>query len=198
MNGAIEQNIFCFIKSHNLVQKGDKLLIAFSGGADSFFALQFFYKFKSKFGVELSALHINHSLRGNESDNDELFCKSVCENLDIQFTSLKIDVKKTAKRNKESIEEAARNIRYTELQKHAKEISAAKIVTAHNLNDNTETILLNLFRGAGLSGASGIPVKRENIIRPLLSTSKEDIIKYLETNNFKFRTDSSNFENDFN
>ncbi len=198
MSGATEQNIIRFINNHKLLQKGDKLLIAFSGGPDSVFALQFFNKYKSKFGIELSALHINHSLRGKESDEDALFCKSFCENLDIQFRFQKINVKEFAKENKESIEEAARNIRYRELQKYAKEISATKIVTAHNLNDNTETVLLNLFRGTGLSGASGIPIIRENIIRPMLSTSKENIIKFLNSNNIQFRIDSSNLESDFN
>ena len=198
MSGATEQNIIRFINNHKLVQNGDKLLIAFSGGPDSVFVLQFFNKYKSKFGIELFALHINHSLRGKESDEDELFCKFFCKNLNIQFNSQKVNIKEFAKQNKESIEEAARNIRYAELQKYAKEISATKIVTAHNLNDNTETVLLNLFRGAGLSGASGIPIKRENIIRPMLSTSKEDIIKFLNSNNIQFRIDSSNLESDFN
>ncbi len=198
MSGAIEQNIIRFINNHKLVQKGDKLLIAFSGGPDSVFALHFFNKYKLKFGIELLAFHINHSLRDKESDEDEIFCEFFCENLGIQFNSQKINVREFAKQNKESIEEAARNIRYAELQKYAKEISATKIVTAHNLNDNTETVLLNLFRGAGLSGASGIPIIRENIIRPMLSTSKEDIIKFLNSNNIQFRIDSSNLESDFN
>ena len=197
MNGAIEQNIIRFINDHNLVQKGDKLLIAFSGGADSLFSLQFFHKFKSKYGIELSALHINHSLRSKESDEDELFCKSFCEELGVEFYSEKVDVKTHAKKNHESIEEAARNLRYDKLQKYAEKISATKIVTAHNLDDNTETILLNLFRGTGLSGVSGIPIQRGNIIRPLLSTRKEDILKYLNLTNIQFRTDSTNSENDF-
>ncbi len=197
MNGAIEQNIIRFIAEHNLVGKGDKLLIAFSGGADSLFALNFFYKFKLKYGIELSAFHINHLLRGSESDGDEQFCKSFCEELNIQFGSTTVDVKALAKQNKESVEEAARNIRYRKLQEYASKISATKIVTAHNLNDNTETVLLNLFRGTGLNGVSGIPIKRANIIRPLLSTSKEDIVNYLTANSIAFRTDSSNLANDF-
>ncbi len=198
MSGATEQNIIRFINAHNLVQKGDKLLIALSGGADSVFALHFFYKYKLKFGIELFAFHINHSLRGKESDGDELFCKSICKTLNIQFNSKKVDVKEFAKENKESIEEAARNIRYKELQKHAKKNGATKIVTAHNLNDNTETVLLNLFRGTGLRGVSGIPISRDDIIRPLISTSKNDIINYLNFNNIQFRIDSSNLESDFN
>lgn len=197
MNEAIDQNIIHFIGRNNLVQKGDKLLIAFSGGADSLFVLHFFNKFKSKYGIELFAFHINHSLRGKESDEDELFCKLFSEKIEIQFNSVKVNVKEFVKNNKESIEEAARNLRYEKLHEYAKTISATKIVTAHNLNDNTETILLNLFRGSGLSGASGIPIQRQNIIRPLLSTSKNDIVAYLNRNKIQYRVDSSNLENDF-
>lgn len=197
MKEAIEQNIIRLIAEHNLVKEGDKLLIAFSGGADSLFALNFFHKFKLKYRIELSAFHINHLLRGSESNGDEQFCNSFCEKLNIEFSSASVDVKTLAKLNKESVEEAARNIRYSKLQKYAAEVSATKIVTAHNLNDNTETVLLNLFRGTGLNGVSGIPIKRDNIIRPLLSTSKEDIVNYLTANSISFRTDSSNFKNDF-
>ncbi|MBU0473562.1 MAG: tRNA lysidine(34) synthetase TilS [Bacteroidetes bacterium] len=197
MKGIVEQNIIRFISDHDLVKKSDRLLIAFSGGADSVSALHFFNKYKSKYGIEIFAMHINHSLRIDEADEDELFCKTFCEQLGVQFKAEKVDVIDFSKKNKESIEAAARNLRYFKLQEYATKIGATKIVTAHNLNDNTETLLLNLFRGTGLSGASGIPIKRENIIRPLLSTSKEDILNYVNANNIKFRVDSSNLKNDF-
>lgn len=197
MNGAIEQNIIRFINDYNLVQHGDKLLIALSGGSDSIFMLHFFYKLKSKYAISISALHINHSLRGKDADADEAFCCNFCKQLGVQFFSEKINVKKLAKQNKQTLEEAARNIRYLKLNEYYKKIGATKIVTAHNLNDNSETILFNLFRGTGLSGASGIPICRENIIRPLLTTSKQSILDYLNINNIQFRIDKSNFENDF-
>ncbi len=193
----IEQNIIHFIFQQKLLEKGDKLIIALSGGPDSVFALQFFHKFKVKFGIDIAAMHVNHSLRGDESDKDEMFCKSLCERLNISFLSVKVDVKKIANKNKQSIEEAARNLRYKKLSEYGSQIKASKIVTAHNLEDNTETVLLNLFRGTGLKGASGIPIRRDNIIRPLLSVSKVDILKSLESNKFEFRIDSSNLENDF-
>jgi tRNA(Ile)-lysidine synthase len=136
-------------------------------------------------------------LRGDDSLKDELFCKTLCNNLDIEFSSIKLDVQEVAKSKKLSIEEAARNLRYDNLLKYSENINAHKIVTAHNLEDNTETVLLNLFRGTGLKGASGIPIIRNNIIRPLLSTSKKDILEFLETENIKYRIDKTNFENDF-
>lgn len=197
MNGKIEQNIINFINKYKLVQKGDRLLIALSGGADSIFALHFFNKYKKKYQIEVSALHINHLLRENDSDEDELFCKEYCEKGEIQFISKRVDVKSLAPKLKKSIEETARDVRYFKLNDYSEKINATKIVTAHNLNDNTETMLLNLFRGSGLEGVSGIPIMRGKIIRPLLTTSKEDILAYLEQNNISFRTDKSNFENDF-
>jgi len=193
----IEQNIIQLISKQNLLDNGDKLLIALSGGPDSLFALHFFNKFKSKFGIEISAMHVNHLLRGDESDKDEIFCESMCKELNIKFTSEKVDVQGFANNNKQSIEEAARNLRYQKLSQYASKIKATKIVTAHNLEDNTETVLLNLFRGTGLKGAGGIPIRRENIIRPFLSTSKIDILNYLDSNKIEYRIDSSNLENDF-
>ncbi len=193
----IEQNIIHFISKQELLEKGDKLLIALSGGPDSIFALHFFNKFKSKFGIEISAMHVNHLLRGDESDQDEIFCDSFCKDLNINFTSLKVDVKGYADNNNQSIEESARNLRYQKLSENASKINATKIVTAHNLEDNTETVLLNLFRGTGLKGAGGIPIRRRNIIRPFLSTSKKDFLIYLDSNKIEYRIDSSNLENDF-
>ena len=193
----IEQNIIHFISKQKLLKKGDKLLIALSGGPDSVFALHFFYKYKSKFRIDIAAMHVNHLLRENESEKDEAFCKSLCNRLNINFSSVKVDVNTFANENKQSIEEAARNLRYQKLTEYSSNINATKIVTAHNLEDNTETVLLNLFRGTGLKGAGGIPIARDNIIRPLLSTSKKDIIEFLESEKFEHRTDKTNFENDF-
>jgi tRNA(Ile)-lysidine synthase len=193
----IEQNISHFISNQQLLQRGEKLLIALSGGPDSVFALHFFHKFKSKFGIDIAAMHINHQLRGENSTKDELFCEALCDKLNIEFTSQKIDVKVFAKKEKQSIEEAARNLRYEKLQKYFDTINATKIVTAHNLEDNTETVLLNLFRGSGLKGAGGIPIVRDNIIRPFLSTSKKDILEYLATEKIEYRIDATNFESDF-
>ena len=197
MTEAVEQNIIRFIENQNLIKKEDKLLIAFSGGSDSLFLLWFFNKFKLKYKISIAALHINHSLRGKESDEDEQFCAQYCKKNKIEFYSEKVDVKKLALQNNFSIEEAARNLRYNKLEEFANRINATKIVTAHNLEDNTETILLNLFRGSGLKGMSGIPTQRGNIIRPILSTSKKEILNTLKKHNLKYRTDSSNLENDY-
>ena len=192
-----EQKVLKFIEQLRLINKGDKILVAFSGGPDSVFALHFFSKFKKKYKIELRALHFNHGLRGKESDGDEKFAMEFCEKLSIPFIAQKLDVKTFSKKNKLSIEEAARLLRYKNLEKIALKTGCTKIVTAHNQSDNTETILMNLFSGTGLSGLSGIPVRRENIIRPLLCLSKKEIEGYLHRQKINPRIDSSNLNDDF-
>lgn len=194
---SIEEKVINFIARYGLIGQKENLLIAFSGGPDSVFALHFFYKFRKKFRCNISAVHFNHNLRGNESKEDENFAIAQCKKLIVDLNIIQLDVKAFAKKNKLSLEEAARILRYNELSKFAKRNSIDKIITAHNLNDNTETILMNLFSGTGISGLSGIPIKRENIIRPLLCLTKKEVLQYLNHNKINYRIDSSNLENDF-
>ncbi len=189
---TIEQNVIKYIKRHNLLFGAKKILIALSGGADSVFALHFFYKYKKKYNLDIIAAHINHNLRGSESDQDEEFCRKICKNFNISFFTSGVDVKKFAKTNKLSIEESARILRYQKLEQIAENTKSDVIVTAHNINDNTETVLLNIVSGAGIDGISGIPIKRGNIIRPFLCISKEEIKNYLNNLKIKYREDSSN------
>jgi len=194
---ATEQKVLRFIKENDLIKTNDKILIALSGGPDSIFVLHFFNKYKNKFKIELSAVHINHLLRGQESDRDEMFCEAVCKELVIPFYFYRKNVKALAKRKNLSIELAAREVRYSAFQKLAKENKSDKIVTAHTADDNVETVFLNLIKGAGLNGIAGIPVKRGNIIRPILCLTKTEILNYLESNQFEYRIDQSNLSNEF-
>jgi tRNA(Ile)-lysidine synthase len=194
---SIEQKVIKFIDEKNLLQRKDKVLVAFSGGPDSVFLLYFLNKFKRRFHVELAALHVNHKLRGIEANEDEEFCRDFCKNLSIDFFSVKKDVKSFATKRKISLEEAGREIRYSELKKNASRNKFNKIATAHNSNDNTETILLNLIKGTGIKGISGIPAKRDNIIRPMLKLTKHEILDYLKQNKLKFRIDSTNLSSDY-
>ncbi|HEY7750705.1 MAG TPA: tRNA lysidine(34) synthetase TilS, partial [Ignavibacteriaceae bacterium] len=180
-----------------LIKKGDKILISLSGGADSVFLLYFLNKFKKRFRIKIGSFHLNHGLRANEADEDENFCRTISEELNIPFYSVLKNVKELAEKDKISIEEAGRKIRYQELQAIAAKNNFDKIATAHNSNDNAETILLNLVKGTGLQGLSGIPVKRENIIRPVLILNKEEILFYLEKSRISFRTDISNLSNNY-
>lgn len=188
----IEQKVISFINQNNLIDTGDKILIALSGGPDSVMALHFLNKYKRKYKIEITALHFNHKLRGKEADKDEEFCVELCGDLNVPFYSIELNVKSFAKQNKYSIEEAARILRYKYLQEISEEFKCTKIVTAHNQSDNTETILLNLFSGTGFSGLTGIPIQRSNIIRPLLCLTKEEIRDYLKKNSLAFRIDRSN------
>ncbi len=193
----IEQRFLKYIDEHRLIKAGEKILAALSGGPDSVFLLHLLVKFSRRLKIELSAVHINHSLRGKDADEDELFCKELCSNEKIGFYSVKKNVRSFARRNGYSLEEAGRIIRYKEFGRILKQNKLDKIATAHNANDNTETVLLNLIKGTGLDGISGIPEKRENIIRPVLCFTKEEILSYLSRNQIPFRTDKSNEGIDF-
>jgi len=192
-----EQKVIRFISENQLLNKGDKVLIALSGGPDSVFLLHLLNKYKQKFKVEIGAVHINHLLRGKNSDRDELFCKTICKELQIPIYSVRKNVRAFAKKNKLSLELAARKIRYDFFNEVCTKNKYDKILTAHNSDDNAETVLLNLIKGAGLKGIAGIPVKRKNIVRPILCLTKKEILAYLESNQFEFRIDESNLENNF-
>lgn len=194
---TIEQDVINFIKKYNLLKDSKRILITLSGGADSVFALHFFNKYSRKFKVEIFTVHVNHNLRGNESLRDEKFSKELCSKLNYPISIVNVDVKNFAVNNKKSIEEAARELRYAAFEREAELVNADLIVTAHNKDDNTETVLLNLFNGTGISGLSGIPVKRSKYIRPFLSVSKNDIKEYLRYHKLNFVEDSSNQNVDF-
>jgi tRNA(Ile)-lysidine synthase len=192
-----EEKVIKFIRDYNLISPGDKILIALSGGADSVFLTYFLHKFKKKYKITLGALHINHMLRGKNASADEKFCKAFCSELSITYLSSKKNVKSFSKKNKVSLEEAGRVVRYKALERTAKRDGYSKIATAHNSNDNAETVLLNLIKGTGLRGFSGIPISRGRIIRPILVLTREEIIAYLTKLNILYRTDETNTSNEY-
>ncbi len=193
----IEEKVILFIKQNKLIETGDKVLVALSGGPDSVFALHFLHKFKDKYKIDIHALHVNHQLRGTDSDEDEKFCRDLATSLNAGYRPVKVDVKNFASEIGKSLEEAARILRYTELENYANKTGADKIVTAHNMNDNAETVLLNFLKGTGISGMSGIPVQRGKIIRPFLCLTKDEILYYLKENNLNYRLDKTNLETEF-
>jgi tRNA(Ile)-lysidine synthase len=192
-----EQKVLKFVDENQLIDQDDKVLIALSGGADSVFLFHFLLKFKRRLGVEFSAFHLNHMIRGKDAKDDEMFCKNLCSRNSVELFVVSKNVKNYAKMNRLSIEEAGRLKRYDELQRIADGKIFTKIATAHNASDNAETVLLNLIKGAGSKGLSGIPLRRDKIIRPLLSLTNEEIRKYLKEKKISYQLDASNLGVDY-
>ena len=192
-----EQKVIKFILAKKLIQEKDKILVALSGGPDSVFLLDVLNKYKRRFDIELGTFHLNHNLRGKDSDEDEDFCKKLALSYDIPFFRSSKNVSLFAKKNRLSLEEAGRDVRYKELMKVAKQNKFTKIATGHTLDDNAETMLLNFIKGSGLNGLSGIREKRDIIIRPILSLSKDEILDYLHGKKMNYRIDNSNLQNDY-
>lgn len=177
-----------------MISYGDEVVVGLSGGADSVCLLLSLNELKSELGITVSALHVNHCLRGAESDRDEQFCIELCQKNGIPIITGRFDVLSRAKADKTSTELAARDIRYEFFKEHTQ---GKKLATAHNANDNAETVIFNLTRGTGIKGISGIPPCRDNIIRPLIGTTREQIEEYLREKNQPFVTDSTNLTDDY-
>ncbi len=179
--------------SFSLFEKGDTITVALSGGADSVAMLHALIGLRDKFSLTVNAAHLNHSIRGDEADRDESFVKELCKNLDIELFCEKLDVPKYANENHLSLELAARELRYDFLNR----VATGKIATAHTASDNLETLLFNLSRGTALKGLCGIPPKRDNIIRPVIFCTRQNIEEYCIQNNLFFVTDSTNLSDDY-
>ena len=167
-----------FIKENKLIFKNDKILIAFSGGPDSLALILILQKLKEELEIDIGAVHINHLLRKENSFEDENYVSKICKNMGIELFIKRKDINLYAKTKNISIEEAGREIRYEYFKEVMGKNNYNKCALAHNLNDVSETVLLNLFRGSGLKGLLGIPVKRGPFIRPILFLSRERIEEF--------------------
>lgn len=182
---------------YNMLPQGCGVLAAVSGGADSMCLLVFLTENAEALGITVSAAHFNHLLRGRESDRDEDFVREFCESRKIPFFCGRGDVAAYSAENSIGTEEAARILRYDFLEKTRCKCGAEVIATAHNADDNAETILLNLTRGTGLAGLRGIPPVRGHIVRPLLTVTRMEIEEYLKMRGVSFVTDSTNLTDDY-
>lgn len=182
------------IKEHSMLSEGDTVGVGLSGGADSVALLHILVNNKVALGIsKIKGIHIHHGIRGDEADRDLNFSKNFCEKLGVEFVYYYADIPAEAEKTGESIEECARRIRYDLFSKS----DCTKIATAHNLNDNMETVIFNMTRGASVSGLCGIPYVRENYIRPLLDCSRQEIEAYNKENQLDFVTDSTNLCDDY-
>ncbi len=192
-----------FTQPHSLsgMSEDTPILAGFSGGSDSTAMLHMLSVYAKNAGAPLYAAHINHGIRGAEADRDESFCREFCDSLGIRLFVLRADVPAIARERGESIETAARNVRYEFFEKVMTENNIPLLATAHNANDNLETMLFNLCRGASLTGMCGIPETRPcgggTVIRPILRMPKESILAYCKDNGLSFVTDSTNTDTDY-
>lgn len=215
----LEQKTIKVLTAH--IKPNQTIIAGISGGSDSIFLLECLSKAqKTLQNLKIIIAHINHSLRGKDSKNDEKFVKNYVENLNdsnenaqkILFHSQKINIKTLSKKSHSGIEETARKKRYEYFLQLAKKYKASFILTAHHADDNLETILLNLSRGATIQGLCGMQIidnlpfsfpfsERADfplLFRPLLSITKKEITEYLKLKKIKYRTDKSNFSNEYN
>ncbi len=183
------------IKEHSLIKSGSKVLVALSGGADSVALTHILHSLSVELDITLFSAHLNHGIRGAEALRDESFALEFSKSLGIECFIKRVDIPKLS--NGISEELVGRNERYRFFDELCKNNGISYVATAHNKNDNAETLLMNFMRGATLSGLSGIPYQRGNIIRPLLDISREEIEEYCSQNNLGYVTDSTNLEEDY-
>ena len=171
------------IRQYDMLQPGDRVVCAVSGGADSMALLWSMYLLKEKLGIDLAAAHLNHGLRGTESDRDEAFVREFCQGYEIPLYCEKVQV--TA--GEKGLEAAAREARYTFFR-----TVPGKIATAHTADDNAETVLMRMIRGTGLKGLGAIAPVNGNLIRPMLTVTRQEVLAFLQEYHIGYVTDSSN------
>lgn len=191
----LEQNFLDTIKENNLINKGDVIVVGVSGGPDSITLLTCLNKYKEYLGITVICAHVNHLIRV-DSTEDEQYVENMCEKMGIKCYVKRENIEELAKEQKKGTEEVGRKIRYDFFDEIAKKENANKIAIAHNMNDNAETMLLNIIRGTGMQGLEGIQAEEYGkYIRPLINCAREEIEEYCEKNNLQPRIDSTNKEN---
>jgi tRNA(Ile)-lysidine synthase len=201
----LQKQVTTVIKEYNLFRANDTVLLGVSGGADSVALLSLIFD-ANRVNLTCSNIfiaHLNHLIRGEESEEDEQFVNNLAKKFKLSIVSERRDIKEIARERKMSLEEAAREERYKFLENAAKRVGANVIAVGHNADDNVETILHRIIRGTGIVGLGGMRPKRKltpfssiNLVRPLLFTWRKDIIAYLKEKDLSYRVDSTNFETD--
>ena len=191
----LEDKVLDTINKYGMIKKNDKVVIGVSGGPDSMTLLNILNNLKEKIEIEIYVAHINHMIR-EEADEETEYVKEFCERIGVSFFFKRVDVESEAEKLKIGTEEAGRNIRYEFFIEVANKVGANKIATAHNSNDNAETVLMNIIRGSSISGLKGIEkVRDEKFIRPIIECNRDEIEEYCKINNLNPKYDKSNLEN---
>lgn len=186
-----------FCRQNELLQKGDRVVLGLSGGADSVCLFLVLLAMKEEWDLELLPVHVHHNLRGAEADADEAFCEALCGNYGLTLCKVSAPVAELAEEHGWTLEEAGRNARYEAFERIKREHGADKIAVAHHKNDRAETVLFQLFRGSRLKGLIGMEAKRDHIIRPLLCVTRKEIEAYLEKEQQAFCIDRTNSETEY-
>lgn len=193
----MEEAIIDKIKKTKLINAGDSILVGFSGGADSVCLLHGLYKLSKPLSLTIYAAHLNHQLRGMDSNEDAAFALNFAKERQIVCVIKSVDVTTYAEKHGMSLETAGRECRYRFFEEVADKIKADKIALGHHLNDQAETLLMNLIRGAGLDGLAGMPTSRGKIIRPLMKCSRREVETFCADHALNYREDATNKETDF-
>lgn len=191
MNGKVLEAV----SRYNMINRGDRLAVGLSGGADSVALAHILRGLAGEWGLTLSALHLNHRLRGAESERDEAFVRALCARWGLPLVVESAPVGELARQRGMTVEQCARELRYAFFRRNTPE--GGKICTAHTLSDNAETALINLTRGTGLRGLGGIPPVRGNIVRPLILCARGDVEAYCRAHGLDYVTDSTNGDGAF-
>jgi len=184
------------IENYNLIEKNDTIIIGSSGGPDSQFLTYMLNEIKVEYNLNLILAHLNH-LHRKEASKDENLVKETAKKLDIKFQIKRASMDEYARANKISSEDAGRRLRYAFFNEIAQKYPGAKIAIAHNKNDQAETMIMRMIRGTGIDGLCAMAYKSSNIIRPILSIEKREIINYLDQNSISYAYDKTNGENDY-
>ena len=194
----LQDKVLKTIQKYNLIQSGDSIVIGVSGGPDSMTLLNVLINLKQKLGIsKIVVATVNHMIR-EEAEEETKFVENFCKSHGIEFYLKKVDVQEEAKSKKTSTELAGRNARYDFFEEVLKKTGSNKIATAHNLNDNAETVLMNLLRGSGVSGLKGIEKIRDGkFIRPIIECKRSEIEQYCVDNKLNPRYDKTNNENTY-
>lgn len=198
----LDKKIREYICKYNMINKGDGVVLGLSGGPDSVCLFFVLLALQDEYDLTIRAVHVNHCIRGQEADRDQEYVRLLCQNHGIALREHVVDIPRLASQSGRSTEEEARIARYALFKEEAQALSEeigvqAKIAVAHNADDNAETVLFHMARGAGLDGMCGIAPVRDNIIRPLLGVSKSEIIQLLDENQIEYCIDSTNLETDY-
>lgn len=191
------KSILEFNNKKRLIEENDVIVVGFSGGPDSVFLTEMLLKLQKIINFKFYLVHINHMLRGEDANLDEFFSCEYAKKNKLEIFHKRIDISQIAKKNKKTFEESGREERYKFFNEISKLISANKIATAHNKDDQIETFLFKLIRGSSLQGLEGINSNRFNIIRPISEIYKDDILNYLNKNKIQYRIDKTNLKNEY-